>query len=152
MNTLIGPSFNLVTNVGKDILFKATYSTASGILSLCRYMIDSDKPYMVDVNKKLKLLDIYASVDILQKFIQEKEKNSDAIEESVKTAIQYVHESLDNIRVELDSIDKKIKYHKTKWFKKYRTMDCSELLSNIELHNNILNKRLETLYNLLKVN
>ena len=151
METLLigAQTINIATTLSKDLLFKAVYSTSMGIVNLCKYMVETNKPYMKDVNKLLSRLDIKAKITILHDLIKEQEHNE--LNKSVKRSLIYVSEALDNIHKELDGINKQIETHKKKWWQSYRTLDCSENLMNIDYHNKILDKRVEMLVNLLKI-
>ena len=141
--------FSIANTIGRDLLFKTVYSTSIGIINICKYFVESDKPYMVDINKLLNKLDIKAKITILHDLIKEKEKKN--IPKSVKETLIYVSESLDYIHKELDIINKKIDYHNTRYFNTWRTLDCSKNLVNIEYHNKILDKRVSLLFDLLKI-
>ena len=151
METLLigAQTVNIATTLSKDLLFKAVYSTSIGIVNICKYLIESDKPYMKDVNKLLNKLDIQAKITILHDLVKEQEHRK--IKESVKKSLIYVNESLDYIHKELDCINKLVEENKQKYFQSWRTLDCSLNLAKIEYHNKTLDRRVKLLVDLLKI-
>lgn len=152
MNALIlgSHAVGLATTLSKDLLFKAVYSTSIGIVTTCKYMVESDKPYMKDVLKVLKRLDIQAKIDVLHDFIKEQENKH--IPNSVHKSLINVSETLDNVHKELNFINNKIKDHKEKYFISWRTLDCTEHLAMLEYYNKILDNRVKLMFDLLKIN
>lgn len=152
MNALIlgSHTISIASTLSKDLLFKAVYSTSIGIVNMCKYIVESDQPYMKDVLSVLKRLDIQAKIDVLHDFIKEQEDKH--IPKSVHKSLINVGETLDNVHKELNFINNKIKNHKEKYFISWRTLDCNDHLVMLEYYNKILDSRVKLMFDLLKIN
>ena len=73
------------------------------------------------------------------------------MEGCIKVAFSQVVIIMEEIHDYMDELKKRIEYHLTKYFYKWRTMDCADLIEEIEICNNKLNERLDLFIKLLKL-
>jgi len=59
----------------------------------------------------------------------------------IELCIIYLHDTIQNIHNDLDTINKKIAYHNTKWFHTWRTLNIKSMTENLKLNSNLLESR-----------
>ena len=140
--------FALTTNVvstfiGKQILGQAI-SDASGSIygsmaSIFRYSSKIDETILkLDIKERLK------TINSLTKDIQ---NYSDAVEKCLSS----VHDVIIEIKQDLKLIESKIKNHKNKYFSGWRKVGCTKELKILNIHSNLLEKRLDYLLKALEI-
>lgn len=108
-----------------------------------------------DVTKLLKQLDLERRLTLVQSILnvtggynlemtdinEEKGANQNPIELcliSLQQSIQDIHDDLIKIEVKVES-------HKRKWFNSWRTLNIKEMLENLDIHSQQLDRRFEDL-------
>lgn len=63
----------------------------------------------------------------------------------IELCLKYIHEAINQIHHNLVLINRKIMYHKSKWFNKWRTLNIEPYIQNIKYNSNRLNLRFDDL-------
>lgn len=150
MNTiLLGTrALNLVSGISTELLIQTVKTTSNGIIGTIKYISSYNNIDITLLKKDLENIDLENKITIINQFIEEIE-NTKNIKESIKSSIKSVHDILDKINIELESIKEDIEYHQTKYFNSWRTLCCDNKIENLKTHDSILNNRFDLLVKLL---
>ena len=150
MNTiLLGTrALNLVSGISTELLIQTVKTTSNGIIGTIKYISSYNNIDITLLKKDLENIDLENKIIIINQFIEEIE-NTKNIKESIKSSIKSVHDILDKINIELESIKEDIEYHQTKYFNSWRTLCCDNKIENLKTHDSILNNRFDLLVKLL---
>jgi len=110
------------------------------------YLLPSSNPHLKMYKNEIELLDIEFKLKIIQNWLEENKKNTDAEFNNYKDEVANLCIKISN---NLDAINKKISYHNTKWFSSWRTLDLDDQIDNLKNSTTILNNRIHY-YNLIK--
>lgn len=72
-----------------------------------------------------------------------KETNLD--NDPIELCLIYLHETIQEINNDLTAINKKISYHRTKWFNGWRTLNIKSYIENLKINSALLNSRFDDL-------
>jgi len=72
-------------------------------------------------------------------------KETDLNDDPIRLCLDYLHDIIQQIHLDLSTINEKIVRHNTKWFNAWRTLNIKPLLENLKLHSNLLDKRFDDL-------
>lgn len=107
----------------------------------------------LDIERRLKLVQSvintmnFQSVNKIDKSqISQLIKNTDDINcDPIRLCLLYLCEIIQEIHNNLLEINKKVLYHQTKWFNSWRTLNVTNLLTNLRINSNLLNERFNDL-------
>ena len=139
---------NFVNSVGIDVIGKAVNVTTGSIGNLVSQFMHSKEEDAIDIQSTLESIDIEFKVSVLEELIKEQRGNAPV---SVKKALLGVNDILVKIDGELKTIKEALDYHQTKYFKNWRTFDCSCNIKTIKNHCKILDERSKVFTDLLKI-
>ena len=130
LTRVIGITINTLTN---SLTMLATNTLASYNHKFNQYMEELEQ---LDIEIKLKLVENWL-----------KQINTEMIkpESSIDIIYRGISESCHNISWLVETINKKIKYYNTLWFKSWRTVDLDMEIAKLKTFNNILTSRLSLL-------
>ena len=150
MNTILlgTKALNLVSGISTELLIQTVKTTSNGIIGTIKYISSYNNIDITLLKKDLENIDLENKIIIINQFIEEIE-NTKNIKESIKSSIKSVHDILDKINIELESIKEDIEYHQTKYFNSWRTLCCDNKIENLKTHDSILNNRFDLLVKLL---
>jgi hypothetical protein len=122
---------------------KTTLSTLSHIFS------ETSVPEIIVVKTKIESMDLQNKLEIIHSLIEElKEEN---LKDFQKKSIKNISELIQKINVELDDINNKIIYHKSKYFSSWRSLYLDDNINILIEHNKLLDTRFQFLINLLSI-
>lgn len=150
MNTILlgTKALNLVSGISTELLIQTVKTTSNGIIETIKYISSYNNVDITLLKKDLENIDLESKIIIINQFIEEIE-NTKNIKESIRSSIKSVHDILDKINIELESIKEDIEHHQTKYFNSWRTLCCDNKIENLKIHNSILNNRFDLLVKLL---
>lgn len=96
-----------------------------------------------DVNKILIELDIERKLSLVQSVVK---SHNHICAEPVELCLKYLEESIKNIHDDLDSINRKIFYHRKKWFHAWRKINVEQQISSLKKNCKLLDSRFDDLY------
>lgn len=134
--------------ISSDLLMKSLTSTTASVFSSILRLTSMDAPYAKDIIKELKKTDLELKLKVLDAFIKENTGNIE--KESVKHAINGVHEVLIDINKGLNALENATIWHNTKYFSSWRSLSCEYSIHDIKKHNSLLDTRTELLFKILK--
>jgi len=141
---------SIMSTLGKDIVLKTLSLTSSSVIGGISWITSSDNPSFDKVKNQFEKMDLLHSVQVIENLILE-QAYVDNLNTSVKKAIIGVNEILIKIDEELRIIQKEMEYHQTKYFKTWRSFNCSLNIKTIQKHHEILIKRYKLLMELLNL-
>ena len=127
-------SSEVVSNTMKNI-----YESINGIN-------ENDIPHITDL---LERLDIKKKIEITESLFKE---NKNIKNDTLKIALNNLHQITIKIKSELEEIGKDIEYSKTLYFQSFRTLPYMEKLEKLKNHNELLDNRLDLTIKLLSSN
>ena len=118
-----------------------------------------------DVNKHIRELDLTRRIKLINTIIREikikSEKNLEISRlnktdffndlntntdiDPVQLCLAYIFETMKEIDRDLTSIENKIKYHKSKWFNNWRTLNIKNEMDNLTISSKMLENRFNDL-------
>lgn len=107
---------------------------------------DNDVPHIIELLEKL---DLKKKIEITQSLFKE---NKNIKNDTLKIALNNLHEITIKIKKELEEINNDIEYSKTLYFQSFRTMPYVEKLDKLKNHNDLLDNRLDLTIKLLSSN
>lgn len=134
--------------LGKEIAAQTVTSTTKNIYNGIDKILLNDN---VHFKKILDDLDINTKLDIIHTFIIDFHKDIKIFNETITKTLKYLENSLKTIEIEIENINNELEIHSTKWFNRYRSSNCSELLNNLINHVKILDNRFELFIKLIKI-
>ena len=151
MNALIlsVQTVSFITSIGNAILSKTISRTADSICGLVRYISNYDQPYAQDVKRELIKIDLEFTVSVLRQFVEEN-KNKE-FSDYEKQALLGVNDALEEINKELEDIKIAMKHHETKYFYKWRSLNCKSSICLIKKYKKVLDNRYNILMDFLKI-
>lgn len=100
-----------------------------------------------DVTKILKELDIEFKLHTIESVLKTENISG---EDPVKICLAYVHQSINKVHYDLAEIEKRITYHQTKWFNKWRSLHIKSKLEELTIDMKILENRFHEFIELSK--
>ena len=107
---------------------------------------NNDVPHIIELLEKL---DLKKKIEITQSLFKE---NKNVKNDTLKIALNNLHEITIKIKKELEEINYDIEYSKTLYFQSFRTMPYVEKLDKLKNHNDLLDNRLDLTIKLLSSN
>ena len=107
---------------------------------------ENDVPHIIELLEKL---DLKKKIEITQSLFKE---NKNIKNDTLKIALNNLHEITIKIKKELEEINNDIEYSKTLYFQSFRTMPYVEKLDKLKNHNDLLDNRLDLTIKLLSSN
>lgn len=107
---------------------------------------ENDVPHIIELLEKL---DLKKKIEITQSLFKE---NKNVKNDTLKIALNNLHEITIKIKKELEEINNDIEYSKTLYFQSFRTMPYVEKLDKLKNHNDLLDNRLDLTIKLLSSN
>jgi uncharacterized protein with gpF-like domain len=148
---LCGRAISVLTKYGTETIFSSLALTGTSLISVTKHLMSLDQPYAIDVKNLLDKLDIEAKISVISTLDKDLNIKQNELPNRVKTALVHVAKTLEDLDAEFDEIKKRIDDHELKWFPTWRLLYCQDLLDNIEKHNQRLDKRLDLLFNVLRI-
>lgn len=145
---------SLVSTVGTSLIVRTVTTTTSAIGGSIAHITSYDQPGVLEVTAKLTTIDLDFKVKVIEELVREQEsgvKDGEEFRPSVKKAMIGVLEILENIRTELTVIEEAIRAHEDKYWKNWRSFDCTCNIKTIEAHTKILDQRYAILRDLLLI-
>ena len=136
--------------IGKELFAHTISKTSQNIYkNVNELMADED----FEFKKILENMDITIKLNIIHEFIddlEKKNKNLIHINKSLNISLKNCISIIKNIENEIEDINKKIKYHKSKWLYKFRSNDYRSLIENLILNFKHLDERFNLFLKLLQ--
>jgi hypothetical protein len=138
-------NFTLATNITHNILSK----TIQKSFQLLKKFVSSHHD---QINEILIENDLVSKLEIIQALMNDIEKQiNDFEKESIHKALFNLHSIVEEISNTLLKIDNKIKYHQTKYFYKWRTLNYENELQRLKRDIKLLDLRYQMFLEVLKV-
>ena len=144
-----GRTFSIVSTIGTDLIIKTLTTTTSSICTVLTHLTYNDQPSVQDMIDQLKQIDLEHTITVIEELVREQEGKE--THTSVKKALLGVHEILEKIHDELKSVQKAVEYHDSKYFRNWRSFNCSYSIETIKKHKLLLDNRYKILIDLLKI-
>ena len=136
--------YTLSTLIGKEMITSVIKETANTAYGAMYNFIDHP-----EINLTLKQLDTKATLQKTENII--KNINLTDINETVHVILNQLHQIICEIIDDLSKINYSLKTYKKKWFKFARKADYKPFLEKLKIDHDILDKRLQSLFDILKV-
>lgn len=130
----------LTSLVGKEIVAESASAVNSTIGKIIGYGCEY-------ITQMIEELDIHTKLQVIEEFVKEIPKTDS---KSVHICLDKINCIIKKIHEELEVIEKEMEYHKTRWFYYYRSPNCYIQVDNLRKHSGILDKRVDTLFKILK--
>jgi hypothetical protein len=144
----------IVDLVGKNIASQALLDTSNKIYNILCLVYDYN-------NKSInsKLIDLESQIKVIESLILDintniNNKSNSIINNkfnSIELCINTINDIINNIHNTLNKLYKDLLYHNTKWFNKYRTIDYSLYLDDLNNYKLQLDVRLDLLIKILTI-
>ncbi len=134
----------IISTISTDLLSKVINLSLTGLEHTVSYMtstnsITSIKKYQDD----LELLDINLKLQLIDNWLKLVDINSFSINSNISLIYNYVSESCHKIADSIEKINDKIKYHNTKWFQSWRSIQLDDEIKILEKNVKILDERIK---------
>ena len=134
--------------IGKEVMTQTITTSTKNIYSGIEKIITNEN---TEFNQVLDKLDINTKLDIINSFIKEMESSNKLFSDTTRKALKYIENILKIIEVEISNINLEIEDHKKKWFNRFRTSNCREMINNLVNHVKILDDRFELLIKFINI-
>ena len=134
--------------IGKEVMTQTITTSTKNIYSGIEKIITNEN---TEFNQVLDKLDINTKLDIINSFIKEMECSNKLFSDTTRKALKYIENILKIIEVEISNINLEIEDHKKKWFNRFRTSNCREMINNLVNHVKILDDRFELLIKFINI-
>ena len=131
--------------LGKSVMLKGITETTTSIYNILQSSMISSHP---DVQSTFDNLDLNARLEVIQSIVS----NIHSDKTPIKIALKNLHDILKLTKVEIDTLQVKMKEHEEKYFSSWRNPDYFPLLDNLQKHSSLIDKRLEMLLDVVKIN
>ena len=121
-------------------------NTMKNIHEVINGINENDVPHIIELLEKL---DLKKKIEITESLFKE---NKNVKNDTLKIALNNLHEITIKIKKELEEINYDIEYSKTLYFQSFRTMPYVEKLDKLKNHNDLLDNRLDLTIKLLSSN
>jgi hypothetical protein len=150
MNTLLlgTKAIGLISGLSTELLIQTIKTTSNGIIGTIKYISTHNSIDLTLLQQDIENIDLENKIIIINEFMEEIE-NRKHVKQSIKSSIKSVHDILEKINKELETIKEDVEYHQTKYFNSWRSLCCDDTIRNIKSHNEILDKRFDLLMKLL---
>ena len=136
--------YTISSLIGKEMITSVIKETANTAYGAMYNFIDHP-----EINLKLKQLDTKAVLQKTENII--KNINLNDINETVHIILNQLHQIICEIIDDLSKINYSLKEYKKRWFKFARKADYKPFLEKLTIDHTILDKRLKSLFEILKV-
>ena len=104
------------------------------------------------INEVLLENDLYSKLEIIQALMIDIEGDQDSLQkQSIQKSLLNLHMIVEDILKLLEIIDQKIKYHNTKYFSKWRSINYEKQIVQLKKSIQILDRRYQMFLEVLKV-
>jgi len=141
-------TLSFINTVGIDVIGKTISATTTSIASIITHFASVDQAGINEFKKVLEEIDLEFKIGVLEELVKEQKGDAPI---SVKKALMGVNDILVKIEVELKTIKKAFEGHQQKYFRGWRTFDCSCNIDTIKRHSELLESRSDELKDLLKI-
>ena len=131
--------------LGKSVMLKGITETTTSIYNILQSSMISSHP---DVQTTFDNLDLNARLEVIQSIVS----NIHSEKIPIKIALKNLHNILKVTKVEIDTLQIQMKEHEEKYFSSWRNPEYLPLLDNLEKHSFLIDKRLEMLLDVVKIN
>ena len=138
------PIYTLSSLIGKEMIAQVIKETANTAYGAMYQFIDHP-----EINKALKELDTKAVLQKTENII--KNINLHEINETINVILNQLHQIICEIIDDLSKINYSLTKYKKKWFRFARRADYKPYLEKLKVDHQLLDKRLNSLFELLKV-
>lgn len=134
-------------------LYNGIIETIGSIAINCCSMVRSIYTHKhIDVNKHLKELDIEHRLKLIELVLRKKAPLVDGpINDPVELALFDLYRSVQEVHSNLRDLERKIAYHRMKWFNSWRTLNIKSNIAILKVNVGILNNRFEDLINVSRL-
>jgi len=134
--------------LGKEMFTTTVTNTTKNIYNGIEKIILNDNTHF---KKILDNLDINTKLDIIHTFIIDIHNDKKIFNDTLTKTFNYLETILKTIETEIEHINLELEEHSKKWFHKYRSSNCEDLLNNLINHVKILDERFNLLIKLIKI-
>jgi len=122
---------------------KLTYETFKNIISYNRQ----------EVTNNLEEIDIMNQLQIVDALMNDIDKNKNIVNNytSIEVALKQLHEIVNKVHQELNTINEIIKYNESIWFPRFRAIDYNKNIQELKIHKKIMDGRLNLLIKLMQI-
>lgn len=144
MLQLIAPVISIGT-LGTELCLKTMTASCGKLVTMITYMTTHTSPGLKDLDNLLNETDLGIKISTLEKMIQDLEKINVHQYNSVKVCLQALHEVIDKIHGNLETIQKLHTEHQQKWFKNWRSINCTNEMASVRQLSKLIDQRLDLL-------
>lgn len=128
-------------------------SISGGIYNSCKTVTSILKYKNIDVESRINALDISCKLKTIEALLKSLDiKNEQNInDDPIAVSLEFLNEIINIIHKDLELINRKVNYHKTKWFNKWRTLDIKNDMNKLEIDCQILDDRFTRFIEICKI-
>lgn len=116
-----------------------TVNTVLNTLSFAKNGTESNK-MIIDINQRIEMLDIPNKLEVIKTMMTHDGKSD------VQLALEHgVDDIIKKINIIMEQIEKEIKYHNSKWFSGYRSINLDDQIKELEILAKIIDSRISHL-------
>jgi len=134
--------------LGKEMFTQTVTSTTRNIYTGIDKILLNDNLHFKEILEKL---DINTKLDIIHTFIIDIHNNNKLFNDTLNKSFKYLEESLKTIELNIECINNELEIHSSKWFSRWRTSNCLNLLDKLISNVKILDNRFDLLIKLIKI-
>ena len=134
--------------LGKEMFTQTVTSTTRNIYTGIDKILLNDNLHFKEILEKL---DINTKLDIIHTFIIDIHNNNKLFNDTLNKSFKYLEESLKTIELNIECINNELELHSNKWFSRWRTSNCLNLLDKLISNVKILDNRFDLLIKLIKI-
>ena len=131
---------------GREIISKSIGEITKKTYNNVSLLLQNDEFIFKSI---LEELDIKVKIDIINKLISELDKKN--LSDVIHQCLINLHEIVEKINLEIESIKEESKKYNNLWFKYLYTNPIINLINNIKTHTNVMDQRLEMLLKVLNI-
>ena len=128
----------LGTNIINTVA-STTVSTVLNTLSFAKNGTESNK-MIIDIKQRIELFDIPNKIEVLKTMMSHEGKTD------VQLALEHgLDEIIKKINFIMEEVENEIKYHNSKWFSGYRSINLDDYIKELEILSKIIDSRISHL-------
>jgi hypothetical protein len=140
--------------ISKNLCLKTISSTCNSVIQGISYFLTNKHESFSEWNKLIFSTDISAKIGQINQIIlefKEKVDRGDQLKKSIQISIMDLQDSILSIDQILNETTKLHVSHLTKYFNKWRTVDCSRQIESLKIAQSILDRRFDTFIKIMSI-
>lgn len=132
--------------LGKEVICQTISNTTKSAYNGISGLMTNNDFIFKDILEKLDICEKVGLINSLMKQLENKDIN-----DTINLSLHGLHNIIDKINKEIETINKQISDHKQKWFSSIRGAEYVKTVNKLVIHKRIMDERLDILLKLLNM-